>query len=223
MSHRRIVIGDIHGCPKTLNKLLNDKIKIHKSDYIYFLGDYIDRGPNSKKVIDIIIELLIMGFNVKCLIGNHELMLLESVHSNITFQTWLKNSGKVTLDSFKISHPSQLKRRYMLFFQSLQYYIELDDFILVHGGLNFEIEEPLKDVLSMCWTRNLTVDKSKIGGRRIIVGHTPTKLSKIKKTLEEDRILLDGGCVYNNLENDMGYLVALELNSMELFTQKNVE
>lgn len=222
MTKRRIVIGDVHGCSKTLNKLLIDKVKIHKSDTIYFLGDYIDRGNNSKKVVDIIIELLIMGFNVKCLIGNHELMLMESVHSNISFQTWQKNGGKVTLDSFKIAHPSQLKRRYMLFFQSLQYYIELEDYILVHGGLNFEIENPLEDIASMCWVRNQYVNKDKIRGKRIIVGHTPTKLSKIKQSLLEDRILLDGGCVYGDYEG-LGYLVALDLDTNELFVQKNVD
>ena len=52
MNQRKIIIGDIHGCFLTLNKLLFDDLKINKSDTLYFLGDYIDRGPSSKQVID---------------------------------------------------------------------------------------------------------------------------------------------------------------------------
>ena len=53
---RTFAIGDIHGCAETLKKLL-DELRIERSDEIYFLGDYIDRGPGSKEVIDLVLKL----------------------------------------------------------------------------------------------------------------------------------------------------------------------
>ena len=109
------------------------------------------------------------------------------------------------------------------FIKNLKYYIEIENFILVHGGLNFNIDNPLSDKEGMLWIRNKEVDKEKINGKRIIVGHTPTKLKKIKKSLSKDRILLDGGCVYVHTKKKLGNLVALELNSMELLIQENID
>lgn len=226
MNGRRIVVGDIHGCYKSLYNLLNEVIKINKKDYIYFLGDFIDRGNKSKKVVNYIIELLIKGYNIKCLLGNHEQMLLESLNSDSSFSNWYKSGGKQTLESFDINHPIELKKKYKLFFENLFNYIELDDYILVHGGLNFSYENPLGDISSMCWIRNLDpneINISKIKNKKIIVGHTPTSLDEIINSLNSNRIVLDGGCVYNNSDENLGHLVALDIDSMELFTQKNIE
>lgn len=68
---RRLVIPDVHGCPKTLASFI-DTIRLQKSDYLFFLGDYIDKGSDSKGVLDIIIDLKKQGFNVFPLRGNHE-------------------------------------------------------------------------------------------------------------------------------------------------------
>ncbi len=57
MPARRFVIGDIHGCIKTLETLLFDKCRITTGDNLCFVGDYIDRGPNPRAVLDLIIEL----------------------------------------------------------------------------------------------------------------------------------------------------------------------
>ena len=63
----RWVIPDIHGHIKTLKSLIEDRIALSKSDVIYFLGDYIDRGPDSKSVIDFIMSLQDSGFDVNCI------------------------------------------------------------------------------------------------------------------------------------------------------------
>ena len=70
-------IGDIHGCFKTFKKLLLEEIGIQQSDKIYCIGDYIDRGNDSKGVMDFIINLRIAGYHVYTLRGNHEQMMLE--------------------------------------------------------------------------------------------------------------------------------------------------
>lgn len=226
MNGRRIVVGDIHGCYKSLYNLLTEIIKINKNDHLYFLGDYIDKGRNSKKVVDFIIELLIKGYNVKCLLGNHEQMLIESMDKSSTFSSWYKAGGKNTLFSFDVNHPIELKKKYKYFFQNLHHYIELDNYILVHGGLNFSYDNPLDDLSSMCWIRNFEpneIDISKINNKKLIVGHSPQELSVIKDSINSNRIVLDGGCVYKNSDNDLGHLVALDIDSMELFIQKNIE
>ena len=61
---RRIVIGDIHGCLKTLQELLEKKILVTAQDQLYFVGDYIDRGPDSKGVIDYLIRMKRNGFKM---------------------------------------------------------------------------------------------------------------------------------------------------------------
>ncbi|MER3329086.1 MAG: serine/threonine protein phosphatase, partial [Candidatus Kapaibacterium sp.] len=117
----------------------------------------------------------------------------------------------------------EIKSKYIKFFEELEYYIELDDFILVHGGLNFNAENPLNDKKSMLWSRNLHIDKSKTNRKRLIVGHTPVKFKKVKRSLNEDIIKLDGGCVYSKVKEKQGNLVALELNEMKLFRKYNID
>ena len=80
---RVFAIGDIHGCYKTLKTLLFDEIKITKDDELIFLGDLIDRGLKSKKVLKLILRLKRNGFKVSCLMGNHEIMLLKSIKSEV--------------------------------------------------------------------------------------------------------------------------------------------
>jgi len=75
---KKYVISDIHGCAKTF-KALVDRISFSREDELYLLGDYIDRGPDSKGVIDHIWDLLETGYTVHCLTGNHEQMFLHAI------------------------------------------------------------------------------------------------------------------------------------------------
>ena len=108
---RFFIIGDIHGCYKTLQKLLFEELKIKITDRILFLGDYIDRGPHSKKVIKLVMKLEEEGYEIDKLLGNHELMLMDSLKSPFQYHHWLKYGGKETLLSFKILHPNKLKNK----------------------------------------------------------------------------------------------------------------
>lgn len=220
---KQYIIGDIHGCHRTLVALIEKKIQPNKSDSIFFLGDYIGKGPDSKNVIKYILSLKNEGYNVWCLMGNHEKMLLDSMLSDKLHYKWLWNGGSECLRSFDVYKAKDIKKKYLDFFESLDYYIELDDFILVHGGLNFNIDNPLSDRNSMLWSRNIHIDKSKINGKRLIVGHTPVRYKKIKRSLNEDIIKLDGGCVYSKVKEKQGKLVALELSEMKLYHKKNID
>lgn len=220
---RRFIIGDIHGCYKSLVALIEEQIKPTLDDEIYFLGDYTGKGPDSKNVVKYIIKMTKNGYNIRCLKGNHEAMLLNSLKSDKLHYKWLWSGGSETLRSFNTHRASELKKKYLKFFKKLEHYIELEDFILVHGGLNFNIPNPLKDKKSMLWVRNKHIDKSKTNGKRLIVGHTPKKYKRIKRSLNEDIIFLDGGCVYSKVKNKHGNLVALELNEMKLYKQPDLD
>lgn len=220
---RQFVIGDIHGCHKTLVALIEEELILGKSDEIYFLGDYTGKGPDSKNVIKYIMSLQKEGYYVRCLMGNHERLLLDSLLSDRQHYRWLWSGGSETARSFNIYKVTEMKKKYIKFFESLEYYIELDDFILVHGGLNFNSEEPLKDKKSMLWVRNHHIDKKKTNGKRLIVGHTPVKLKKVARTLDSDLIMLDGGCVYSKVKHKQGFLVALELSEMKIYRKYNID
>lgn len=203
--------------------MLFEILKVSKDDQIYLLGDYIDRGPKSKEVIDLIIDLQEQGYNVFPIMGNHEQLLIDSLYSYESYINWFYNGCLSTLKSFNVERVHDLPEKYINFFSKLPYYIKLKKFVLVHGGMNLTIEDPYKDKESMVWIRKETGNIKEKLGKRIIAGHTPLPIDEIQKSLETPKIFLDGGCVYYKRFKNLGYLCALELNSMHLYTQINVE
>jgi serine/threonine protein phosphatase 1 len=219
--NRTLIIGDIHGCINTFKHLLYKILDINTSDRIIILGDLIDRGPKSKDVVDELIRLQKEKFNICSLRGNHEQMLIDSSIFKDNFPLWSRNGGAKTCESFKIKHIKELPNEYIEFFKSLPNYIQLDKYLLVHAGLNFDIDNPLEDKEAMLWVRNNYIIKEKIGNRKLIVGHTPQSIDDIKKGLNSDIIKLDGGCVYYGYKKNLGDLVALDLENFKLFNTKN--
>lgn len=223
---KRYVIGDIHGCSATFQKLLIKQINPQKEDEIYLLGDYIDRGSDSKGVLDIIFGMRQEGFTLKCLRGNHEQFLLDALKDNDFEMYWLDNNGGAeTLESFGAGSVHDIPQRYIQFIDSLPYFFELPDFFLIHAGFNFEAETPFEDKEAMLMIRNFSVNHQLLKGKSIIHGHTPTPFSQIKATLDNSqavKINLDAGCVYKSAP-DMGYLLALELNTGQLFAERCID
>lgn len=219
---RRFVIGDIHGCAKTLRHLVTEGMKLATDDELYLLGDLIDRGPDSKGVLDFVFELRSKGFTVRSILGNHEEMCLQASSSGRIMDTWLANGGIATLRSFNADGPGDIPHQYRQFMQLLPYYILLDDFVLVHASLNFSYKDPFVDTEAMLWQRDCIVDRTRIGGRRIISGHTPVTREKLEATLAGDRIMLDNGGVFHERPG-FGCLAALELNSMVVCYQDNID
>ncbi|MDX2000832.1 MAG: metallophosphoesterase family protein [Chitinophagales bacterium] len=220
----RWAITDIHGCSRTFKRLIK-KLDLKPEDELYLLGDYIDRGPNSRKVIKQILKLQAAGLHVRCLRGNREDMLLRTLEDPLLIPAWTRNGGRATLKSFKVKKAADIKEKYLHFMRELEYYIVLDDFVLVHAGLNFIEKDPFADKHAMLWLRSSRIIPAKIGHRRLLHGHTPTPLKRIRETLKKKSAIdlnIDNGCVYANVA-DKGNLVALELNTLELMVQKNVD
>jgi len=97
---RVFAIGDIHGCSNTFRTMVREEINLQKSDVLYCIGDYIDRGNDSKGVIDLILELRTKGFTIHTLRGNHEQIMMDSGESKEMFRLWMVNGGDTTLRSF---------------------------------------------------------------------------------------------------------------------------
>ena len=231
---KKWVIPDIHGCAYTLQILIENQIEPTKDDLLIFLGDYIDRGPNSKRVIDYIMKLEDQGFNVKTLLGNHEDFCIQAWETDrkkssllgLRFKSleqreWEKRGGKETLRSFGANSPRDIPGKYMDWMQKLEYYTEVDDFIIVHAGFNFKIDDPFTDKYSMIWIREFAVKPEKINNKRLIHGHVPVNLDFIYQSIQlkdSKFIALDNGIYFKN-RNGFGNLMALELTEMELISQ----
>jgi len=225
---RKIAISDIHGCALTFRKLLIEVVRFSKEDELYLLGDYVDRGPGSKQVFDFIFNLQNEGYRVHCLMGNHEEAMLACIQGTGHLASWKRYGGQITLDSFGVSQPDDIAKDYLDFLQNLELYFEVDDYILVHAGLNFRAKNPLLDKVGMLWSRDWesTVNKNWLDGRSVIYGHTPVKYHEIEfalSNLSESKLLnIDAGC-YGSYSPEYGSLCAFDLTNQQLYFQKNID
>ncbi|MCF6171629.1 MAG: metallophosphoesterase [Bacteroidales bacterium] len=231
---KKWIIPDIHGCAYTLQILIDNQIEPAKDDLLIFLGDYIDRGPDSKGVIDYIMKLEDEGFNVRTLMGNHEDYCLQAWEidkkksSLLGFRfkspeqrEWEKRGGKQALMSFGVSSPRDIPLKYIEWMQKLEFYTELDDFFIAHAGFNFKLDDPFTDKHAMIWIREFTVQPEKINNKRLIHGHVPVNLDLIYQAIQSGTspfIPLDNG-IYFKKKTGFGNLMALELTEMELISQ----
>ena len=126
LEERTLIIGDIHGCLELLKRLM-DRVKWQPDqDRLIFLGDYIDRGPDSKGVIDFLLQLMRESEKVQCLMGNHESMFLDFL-SGVDISTFLINGGEDTLRSYYFDGETIIPPEHVHFLKNLQIFLELQD------------------------------------------------------------------------------------------------
>ncbi len=186
---RIYVIGDIHGCPEELSAMLSclkDIEHLSESDLVVFVGDYIDRGPDSKKVVDILLEFKKDNPSAIFLRGNHEDMLIDflGIGEGAQGEYYIDNggdqlclsygielSGEVTeiREALSLAMPDSHKQ----FFGSLVSYVITPEYVFVHAGLN-----PLRDLKhqfehELFWIRDEFVLNLHYFKKLVIFGHTP--------------------------------------------------
>lgn len=197
--NRLYAIGDIHGCYGALYALL-EKIKPDpKQDRVIFLGDYINRGNNSKKVIDRLIEFKQLYPRSIFLKGNHEVMFLNYLNGSRE-TLFLQSGGLETLDSYGIIPPNtEAARRkvpssHKLFLLDLLPYWEERDYIFVHAGMEKGRHPSMQKQDWLYWA-----DKEKFiqqsfpkNHKKIIFGHFAQKAPLIMA----DKIGIDSGAAY---------------------------
>ncbi len=209
-----IAIGDIHGCADTLDALLS-RLAPAEDDHLIFIGDYIDRGPNSKGVID---RLLTLRQSQQCtfLRGNHEAFMLAYLQDR-EFELWGMNGGIATLRSYAADGQSvYIPEEHIDFVQQTRLYYEAPDFFFVHAGLRPELT--IAENLAHCgeevflWEReHLHVHEYELAWEKTVVcGHTPRP-----EPLNLDKLIdIDTGCVYH-MHPKMGRLTAVRLPERE--------
>jgi len=208
-----IAIGDIHGCAATLEALL-DRLAPTADDHLLFVGDYIDRGPNSKRVID---QLLALREEVPCtfLRGNHEAMMIEYLDAG-AFNLWQMNGGVSTLQSYADNGSGEfvIPDAHADFVRNTKLYHETDDFFFVHAGLkaHLSVQENVErdDEQIFLWERGHLEASSFAWEKTVVCGHTPQP-----EPINREHLLnIDTGCVYHTRPG-MGRLTAVYLPERE--------
>ena len=226
---RQFAISDIHGCNITFNALLY-QIGLTTADELYLLGDYIDRGPDSKGVLDTIIRLQSTAYKVRCLMGNHDEAILKARQNRHFYLDWLTGwGGEETLLSFQAFEWGDIGPPYWQFFHALETYVETGDYILVHAGLDFSQPDPLTVSEEMLFIRDwhLHINYEWLGNRCIVHGHTPITVEAATAFLQSiDRqkvVAIDTGCFTGMRYPGKGFLCAFDMTNRQLFFQKNLD
>lgn len=207
-----IAIGDIHGCLHTFERLWA-KLSPSADDRVVFVGDYIDRGPRSREVIDRMLEI---GDTHDCVFlrGNHEDYLLEYVRSG-SLRMWIQNGGLATLHSYGGNHTgANIPDEHVAFVRDTKLYYETDGFFFVHGGLkpHLSIEKNRQrfGAETFLWERSHMRAHRFLWEKPIVCGHTPQP----QPVNREKLIAIDTGCVYH-MHPGLGRLTAVYLPERE--------
>lgn len=196
----KIVVGDIHGMAQKLEallKIIEDWRAAHYPDEPYrliFLGDYVDRGPQSREVLDRVRDLQRDG--AICLRGNHEALMIGSIDSNASLQTFLQNGGDRTTASLGTTDAFLKAVAWMW---TLPHCFEDDLHFFVHAGIrpNAPLDEQSEQ--DLLWIRKPFLDHPGPFTKYIVHGHSPTILlpdHSPRPHVLPHRCNLDTGAVY---------------------------
>ena len=181
---RLLAIGDIHGCLLQLNDLL-DVVKPTAEDRVVLLGDYVDRGPDSRGVLNRIIELKRSGMNLVCLRGNHEVMMLAAREGQGDYKMWCSVGGVQTLGSYgtapgRSGTLADVPYEHWCFLKDqLHDFHETETRIFVHAGVvpGLPLEAQVGDWLH--W-EFLKEEMKHCSGKTVICGHTSQRTGDVK-------------------------------------------
>ena len=209
---RIYAVGDIHGHLDKLESLMN-KLPLFPDDRLVFLGDYIDRGPDSRGVISLLLQIK-EQHNCVFLCGNHEHMMRDYLQGCRVYdrELWILNGGSYCLQSYGIVDPVPgsvvIPSEHTTFLQSLKYYHQEPGFVFVHGGLKPHLpleKNRWKDIL---WPRSAFYTSRYHWPEGVVVfGHTPFD----KPLVESNKIGIDTG------HAGAGPLTSVRLPELEFF------
>lgn len=219
-------VGDIHGCLSALKELMA-QLPLKDGDEVVFLGDYIDRGPDSKGVLDYLLANQKDGWHF--LRGNHEQMLLDwlGTPNPLAAANWLLNGGHQTLQSYvpkekldevrgegaHILLQSYIPHTHVEFLNALPLTLDRPEAFFCHAGVNLDRPLNAQEPDDLLWIRRKFIQDPRPTPKLIVHGHTPIETVDLSR----DRINLDTGCVYGNV------LTALALPDKQVYqTKRNI-
>jgi serine/threonine protein phosphatase 1 len=217
-------IGDIHGRSDLLAKLLAeieaDALRCEGAGQrtLVFVGDYIDRGPDSSGVVELLLNGLPAGFDIHFLKGNHEAIMLDFLEDPSCLGQWLANGAEATFRSYGMdvgtlarerARPetwrevfiAALPARHRAFFESLELMVPIGDYLFVHAGVRPGVPLEAQKPQDLIWIRGEFLRATDDFGKVVVHGHTPTTVPDVRA----NRIGIDTGAVFT------GRLTALRL------------
>jgi serine/threonine protein phosphatase 1 len=211
-----IAVGDLHGCARTLEALL-ESLAATPDDHLVFIGDYVDRGPDSRGVLNRLLKLeadAAAGRGPACtfLRGNHDQMMIDYIDTGgRNLVLWRMNGGLSTIANY-VNRAGDLDvpPEHLDLLRRTQILLDTDEFTFVHAGLDPDvtIAENVADAdpRVALWTReHLDADLS-LWEKTVVCGHTPVQQPINRKEL----IAIDTGAVYSHVRG-LGRLTAVRL------------
>jgi serine/threonine protein phosphatase 1 len=221
-------VGDIHGRADLLEKMhaaiLKDALDVPaERKVVVYLGDYVDRGPHSKRVVDILLERPLVGFERVHLMGNHEAFLIEFLNDLEAGPGWLFNGGLTTLASYGVKvgkydelsydvlqrvqdeFRDKIPDSHLDFFRGLEFSRTEGDFFFVHAGIRPGVPLDNQTDEDMLWIREEFLGSDEDFGKIIVHGHTITWEPEVRS----NRVGIDTGAFAS------GVLTALVLEGRE--------
>lgn len=215
MRGRVFAIGDVHGCAAEVDALL-DGLRLVRGDTLVFVGDYIDRGPDSRAVIDLMVAIQRRDDVASVFLkGNHEDMCLAYLGRPGRWgEAWLTNGGRHALLSYGV-HPEAtsgelldaMPDAHLAFLQGLASSHQVAGHLVVHAGVRPERRWSEQEEDDLLWIREDFIRRPHALPHTVVFGHTPHRAVLVDLPY---KIGIDTGCVYG------GALTALELGSHEL-------
>jgi len=210
-------IGDIHGRSDLLALLLDNitadaaHSKDAKRRTLVFLGDYIDRGHDSARVVDTLLGELPQGFDAHFLKGNHEEIMLDFLADPSYLGQWLANGADATFRSYgmdleelirKGATPEVWRRAFLAslpethrdFFETLELAVIFGDYLFVHAGVRPGVPLDAQDPHDMVWIRAPFLQSDEDFGKIVVHGHTPAR----EPVIRANRIGIDTGAVFTD-------------------------
>ncbi|MCK1453590.1 serine/threonine protein phosphatase [Bradyrhizobium sp. 35] len=190
-------IGDVHGCLDQLQRLVElcERDAGEGRSKLVLLGDYIDRGPDSRGVIEFLMDLQKWSPDeIICLRGNHEDLLLAALEGEDAQLKWRQNGAQATLDSYKAKTPRDIPLKYIDWIRSLPLFHDDGMRFFVHAGVHPDKPLDLQRRRDLLWIREPFLSSDKNFGRLIVHGHTP--ISTGTPDHRTNRLNIDTGAVY---------------------------
>jgi serine/threonine protein phosphatase 1 len=222
-------VGDIHGYSAQLRALIRElsadlaRSRPAERPLLVFVGDYVDRGPDSRGVIDLVLELEAEGpFEVVALKGNHEDALLRVLTDEAFGPNWIRNWGQATLRSYGVEVPAPgleaaettrvqgelaaaLPPRHLAFLRRCEMSRTVGDYLFVHAGVRPDVPLDAQEDRDLLWIRYEFLESEADFGKVVVHGHTPSD----EPERRANRIGIDTGVYYS------GVLTAVRLEGTD--------
>ena len=198
MSHTDhiLAIGDLHGMLNLVKKIETELWpKLPQGTRLVFMGDYVDRGPDTAGLVEELIRIKKEHPETVFLKGNHEQMLLDA-YDGKNLEAFLWNGGKETLDSYGLGEHevSKIPAAHIEFLRGLELMHETQDYLFVHAGIRPGVPLAKQNIRDLIWIREDFFLSGHDFDKTIVFGHTP-----FHRPLETNGLIgIDTGAVYGN-------------------------